>query len=677
MSISIGIDFGTSKTLVAWINPDTNKPETIRLGVGRDEIPTTVYLREDGTLLFGEEADDSALSNYSRYARRFKISLGSDEPFLDGSYCARDLTREFLTHIRERCEKEAVLEKITSAVIAVPAVFSSAQRAELEEAAKGAGFSNVELLREPIAAGMAYCKMARKNTFEGNMLVVDWGGGTLDLAIVSRGKDGRFEAFQDLVDGSSGIGGEAMDDAMWQLVAELLAAQPGGFDLARAPLEQLGIYKDRIRKAKEMLSTHDERPIPLATTQGAKVVIVSRKQFESAIKELVDQGSTKASKLIEKARSKNRIPMFTLLVGGTCKVPLVKQEIESSTKMECPVWQHSREAVAFGAAIEATPNAKQPQLVQDTASVTCPKCSKTMAVIIGLDGQKIYSCACFQSSKPQQTDLPQAAALAASSGAESMHLHCALYVRHASVGRFINAVQLLEVLDTQEKKAALLVSHSNNYLLELMVENKTTGPLRSPKLSLKNNSNSSNQNIRQLNDILTHATDCLTSRELKWCFNIGDEIQIEFANIPNYKSSLKITKEDFCLTWPNNKMVLQPVPVLVAWRQGIMKPGAVLVIFNLMECILRGLMLRSSAGNSKIAHDIAIGGKLEIGYEELTGGRNFKSGDWFQVKASGFLPVDGVVVDENDSSQSEHIWMTVGKTALKIGAGAIGLSLGS
>ena len=411
MSISIGIDFGTSKTLVARVNPDNGHPTAIHLGRSRHEIPTTVYICEDDTLLFGDDADDNAQFDFSNYSRGFKLKLGSTSPLLIGpakGYSAKDLTRAFLKHIKERCEKEAVLDKITSAVITVPAVFTPAQRADLQEAAKGAGFSTVELLPEPIAAGMAYCGISPKNAFEGSILVVDWGGGTLDLAIVSRGKDGHFEAIQGLVDGSSGIGGEAMDEATLGLVTELLA-ETGGIDIANEPIERRGTHLAAIRQAKELLSTREEHRVALLTTQGPKRVDVSRKQLDSAIMNHVREGSTKAFDLIEKARSKNHTPIFTLLVGGTCKIPLVKHEIELSTKTDCRVWEYSREAVAFGAAIKAASQTKPPQAVQDTASVMCPKCSKSMTVKHLADGQKIYSCACYQAPKPtpHQTDLPQ------------------------------------------------------------------------------------------------------------------------------------------------------------------------------------------------------------------------------------------------------------------------------
>src|SRR5688500_6837974 len=106
---SIGIDFGTSKTLVTWMNRDSDRPEAIRLGRGRDELPTTVYVCEDDTLLYGEDADDNAAFDFSRYCRGFKMHLGSSAPLVVGSsrvYAARDLSTAFLRHVKERCETE-------------------------------------------------------------------------------------------------------------------------------------------------------------------------------------------------------------------------------------------------------------------------------------------------------------------------------------------------------------------------------------------------------------------------------------------------------------------------------------------------------------------------------------------------------------------------------------------
>jgi actin-like ATPase involved in cell morphogenesis len=624
MSTPIGIDFGTSKTLVTWINPDNGHPTAIRLGRGRDEIPTTVYLCEDGTLLFGDDADDNAQFDFSSYARGFKLSLGSTMPLLIGagkSYSGRQLTRAFLKHIRERCEKEAVMETITSAVITVPAIFSPAQRDDLLGAAKGAGFSKVELLSEPIAAGMAFCGLSPRDAFEGSILVVDWGGGTLDLAIVSRGKDGRFETVQGLVDGSSGIGGEALDEAMWKLVAELLA-EDVGIDLASEPIERRGIQLTTIRQAKEMLSTRDEHRVALITTQGPKGIVVSRSQFNSAIMNHVEQGAAKAFAVIDAARQRSHKPLFVLLVGGTCKVPLVHQAIQSSTKMDCRVWQYSREAVAFGAALAA-------------------------------------SAAQNEAKAPREPSQP---------------LCCKVYVKPAAFGRIIGAAEVHEPLETEEQLNAFIANHTMQCFVDLVVENKTSAPLRSPRLTFTNKEASPNPHFLQMDDIPVRESGSYNSLNLNWVITPGDEIHVEFANMPGVRASVQVTPSDFAATWAENEKVPQPVPVFVTWRRGLFK-GAVLCITNMSDRKLRDVTLSTTAGDTNIKHEIEASSVLEIGNLELTGDRNFQGGDIFYINARGFLTVAGFVMDEEGSSQGERDWVKVAKVAATIGLGAAGISL--
>lgn len=763
MSISIGIDFGTSKTLVAWMHPETGQPTIIRMGDSRDEIPTTIYLPEDGEMLYGDAADAAVgtdvdtdgkpLFDYSKYKRGFKLKLGSDKSLIVGTtrgYSARDLTRKFLKYIKDRCETEAVGEKITSVVLTVPAVFEAAQRDDLEKAAKDAGFYNVELLSEPIAAGMAYCRMFPKNASEGNFLVADWGGGTLDLAIVSRGKDGSFDELQGLVDGCSDIGGEAMDEAMWRLVAELFSAKPGEFDLTLEPPDRQGAHKVAIRRAKEMLSTHDKRPVSLATPQGAKAVMVLRKDFESQITPLVERGVSKARELIEKARLENQIPIFTLLVGGTCKVPLVKQEIESSTKTDCRPWQYSREAVAFGAAIKAGVQAKPSHPIteppvqkaeEDATTWTCPKCAEVGA---WNPNYQRYICSCWWS--PPQADLPKAdekddekrywlfvagevdplektkkqlAAYSSTPGAmfcevgstewkpaylldtvpchdktkqsqptvsrippqesrrqEELQSHaCKVYVRPAVLGRIIRAPEAHERHDTDDKAIAFFNAHTTPCFLELVVENKTAAPLSSPRLTCTNKKRKPTPHFLQMEDIPAHESRSYNSHNLNWIITLGDEICVEFANLPGAKAGVKVTSIDIAATWPQNKMALRPLPVIVTWRRGFWK-GAVLSIANITDYKLVGLTICTSAGDATSKHNIERYGTLEIGSEELAGGRNLQGGDVFSIEARNYLQVAGFVMDEGGTSQEESGLWKVLKVAGAIGLGAAGISLG-
>lgn len=118
-------------------------------------------------------------------------------------------------------------------------------------------------------------------------------------------------------------------------------------------MEMRGVLLATIRQAKEMLSTKEEHRLVLSTTKGPKSILVSRNRFDSSIINCVKLGANKASALVNTARECSYVPLFTLLVGGSCKVPLIHKEIEAATGIATRVWQYSREAVAYGAAIAA------------------------------------------------------------------------------------------------------------------------------------------------------------------------------------------------------------------------------------------------------------------------------------------------------------------------------------
>ena len=214
---AIGIDFGTTKTLVSYFNEETGKPETVRLGRGTDSLPTSIYISKDDHQFFGEDADDMIEEDILHYCRGFKMKLGSSQAALVVSngnkrvkYTARDLTRLFLKHVKERVEEEVFMGSfVNKAVITCPVLFSPMQREELKLAAQGAGFTDVVLVNEPEAAGYAFCTLCPSEAFQGNALIVDWGGGTLDMALVYRDGE-RVLTKRDHTAGDMTMGGRSV-----------------------------------------------------------------------------------------------------------------------------------------------------------------------------------------------------------------------------------------------------------------------------------------------------------------------------------------------------------------------------------------------------------------------------------------------------------------------------------
>ena len=345
---TIGIDFGTTKTLVSHINPRTGQPEPLRLGRETHLLPTTIYIDANGHYYFGDDADDMIEEATGCYIRGFKMKLGSDAPMHllpDGSRIfARDLVREYLHFIRKKVEELVYHgEQITKATITRPVKFSPAQCMELEQAAKVAGFQQVEFTTEPEAAGLAYCRLNASHAFTRNALVVDWGGGTLDFALVTR-HEGTVRTHANLTDGDTSMGGEKFDNLLWNYVEQ--AAM-------RLNVDYLDYVTQlpRVRRAKEVLSTQQNFTLRLSSAAGACPPIpLSRGEFNKLIEADVTKAAEKVQALIQRIPVELK-PEMLLLVGGSSQIPLIKEQLEAVCHLPAMRWQYSREAVALGAAL--------------------------------------------------------------------------------------------------------------------------------------------------------------------------------------------------------------------------------------------------------------------------------------------------------------------------------------
>ena len=183
-NVFLGIDFGTTKTMVASYDTNKKSAKPLTLGRGKFDKPTSMYATEVGELLFGDDADDEGITDHPNHIRRFKMKLGKLGMAHVGrkSGTAQQLTAEFLGNMREQLQNQVLHSSVDQVMLTVPAMFGPAQRQELTMAAKQAGFSQVELLEEPVAAGIAYCDEQSDLSKLIRFIVVDWGGGTFDVA---------------------------------------------------------------------------------------------------------------------------------------------------------------------------------------------------------------------------------------------------------------------------------------------------------------------------------------------------------------------------------------------------------------------------------------------------------------------------------------------------------------
>ena len=346
----IGIDFGTSKTLVSHINPQTKRPETLRLGRGCDYLPTSVYIDTTGQLFFGDEADDMLEDYTGRYLRGFKMQLGSPAPlhvYLDNGrprmLTAKDLVQKYLQFIRCRVQELVYHgEPVTAATITRPVGFSPAQCEELKQAAHDAGFGTVEFSTEPEAAGLAFCRLNAAQAFKHSALIVDWGGGTLDFALVTR-KGDTICTHSSLTDGDATMGGEKFDEKLWLHVEQEMPHKLN-------PITQL----PKIRRAKELLSSRENITLRLSYEGGTcPPLLIQREDFNELISAEVHKAVAKVQKLLTRIPAEHK-PEMLLLVGGSSQIPLIKEQLEATCNLPAHRWHYSREAVAMGAALWGT-----------------------------------------------------------------------------------------------------------------------------------------------------------------------------------------------------------------------------------------------------------------------------------------------------------------------------------
>lgn len=351
----VGIDFGTTKTMVAIYDPRKRTAKPLQMGRGKFEKPTSMYGTETGEVLFGDDADDEGLTDYPNHIRRFKMKLGKPGLAHVGrkSGTALELTADFLTNLRSQIETEALHTSIDRVVLTVPAIFGPAQRHDLKAAAKQAGFSEVELLQEPVAAGIAYCDHHSDLSKQLRFIVVDWGGGTFDVAHLERTESGEIRVHEDYVDGRDDIGGEVFDDELRSIASSALESAGHG-TLDSQPRECVGRYRRDLSFAKERLSSHSSVTMTFMLDGGNPAKIdLSRKDFNNIISPMIGRAASFVSQLVIRANNAGCPPDFILLAGGTSKIPLIKTELERITGVECRSWSDGREAIALGAAIKA------------------------------------------------------------------------------------------------------------------------------------------------------------------------------------------------------------------------------------------------------------------------------------------------------------------------------------
>lgn len=346
----IGIDLGTTNSCVAVI--EGKDPVVIPNSEGARTTPSVVGFAKDGERLVGQVAKRQAIANPDTVSS-IKREMGSDyKVSIQGkSYTPQEISAMILTKLKNDAESY-LGQKVTQAVITVPAYFSDAQRQATKDAGKIAGLEVLRIINEPTAAALAYGLDKAENKNQ-KILVFDLGGGTFDVSILEVG-DGVFEVLATA--GNNRLGGDDFDKRIIDLLIEEFKKETG-IDLSsdKVAMQRL---KDAAEKAKIELSgvtkTTISLPFIAADSTGPKNLEydLSRAKFDSITEDLVKQTITLTERALKDAKLAPSNLEKVILVGGSTRIPAVVAAIGSYTQKEPFKGINPDECVAIGAAIQ-------------------------------------------------------------------------------------------------------------------------------------------------------------------------------------------------------------------------------------------------------------------------------------------------------------------------------------
>ena len=347
----IGIDLGTTNSCVAVM--EGTDAVVIPNAEGERTTPSVVAFSKEGERLVGQVAKRQAVVNPDRTIISVKREMGSDYKVNidDKTYSPQEISAMILGKLKQ--DAEAYLgQKVTQAVITVPAYFTDSQRQATKDAGKIAGLEVLRIINEPTAASLAYGldKGADKNH---KILVYDLGGGTFDVSILEIG-DGVFEVISTA--GDNKLGGDDFDNKVIDLLVSEFKAKEG-VDLSKDKLAMQRL-KEAAEKAKIDLSAVTQTSINLpfitADATGPKHLeyTLTRAKFDSITSDLVDRTIVAVNKAIKDAKLTFKDLDKVVLVGGSTRIPAVITAVKNATGKEPFKGINPDECVALGAAIQ-------------------------------------------------------------------------------------------------------------------------------------------------------------------------------------------------------------------------------------------------------------------------------------------------------------------------------------
>ncbi|MCI9516589.1 MAG: molecular chaperone DnaK [Lachnospiraceae bacterium] len=345
----IGIDLGTTNSCVAVM--EGGKPVVIANTEGARTTPSVVAFTKTGERLVGEPAKRQAVTNADKTIASIKRHMGTDYKVdIDGKkYSPQEISAMILQKLKGDAENY-LGEKITEAVITVPAYFNDAQRQATKDAGKIAGLDVKRIINEPTAAALAY---GLDNEKEQKIMVYDLGGGTFDVSIIEIG-DGVIEVLATA--GDNRLGGDDFDQKITDyMLAEFKKNE--GVDLSNDKMA-LQRLKEAAEKAKKELSsattTNINLPFITATSEGPKHfdMNLTRAKFDELTHDLVERTATPVTTALKDAGLTSGEISKVLLVGGSTRIPAVQDKVKALTGHEPSKSLNPDECVALGASVQ-------------------------------------------------------------------------------------------------------------------------------------------------------------------------------------------------------------------------------------------------------------------------------------------------------------------------------------
>ena len=345
----IGIDLGTTNSCVAVM--EGGKPVVIANTEGARTTPSVVAFTKTGERLVGEPAKRQAVTNADKTISSIKRHMGTDYRVTidDKKYSPQEISAMILQKLKADAENY-LGEKVTEAVITVPAYFNDAQRQATKDAGKIAGLDVKRIINEPTAAALAY---GLDNEKEQKIMVYDLGGGTFDVSIIEIG-DGVIEVLSTA--GDNRLGGDDFDQKITDyMLADFKAKE--GVDLSNDKMA-LQRLKEAAEKAKKELSsattTNINLPFITATAEGPKHfdMNLTRAKFDELTHDLVERTATPVNTALRDAGLTASEISKVLLVGGSTRIPAVQDKVKALTGHEPSKSLNPDECVALGASVQ-------------------------------------------------------------------------------------------------------------------------------------------------------------------------------------------------------------------------------------------------------------------------------------------------------------------------------------